>query len=102
MMKPELRLKSTSVGKTVAIVSPERLTRGAKPKGMRKIQSNPFISQFGEMEVEVNDEVTGSIPVNGSREKFLRCFCRDSSVAEHRFRKAGTWVRFPPSAPKSC
>ena len=67
MMKPELRLKSTRVGKTVAKLSPERLTRDAKPKGMRKIQSNPFISQVGEIKVVVNDEVTGSIPVNGSR-----------------------------------
>jgi hypothetical protein len=35
---------------------------------MRKIQSNPFISPVGEIKVYVNDEVTGSIPVNGSRE----------------------------------
>ena len=36
---------------------------------MRKIQSNPLINRFrGEIEVEVNDEVSGSIPDNGSVE----------------------------------
>jgi len=52
--------------KTVARKSPERLTRGAKPKGRRNIQSNPFISQVGEIKVSMNDEVIGSIPINGS------------------------------------
>lgn len=69
-MKPELRLKSTKVDKTVAtFLSPERLTRGAKPKGRRKIQSNPFISQIGEVKVYVNDEVNSSILFNGSDQK---------------------------------
>ena len=36
---------------------------------MRKIQSNPFISHIGEIKVDVNDEVIGSIPINGSRER---------------------------------
>ena len=74
-MKPELRLKSTKVGKTVAKKSPERLTRDAKFKNMRKIQSNPFISRDGEIKVNVNDEVTGSIPVNGSRARCLSESC---------------------------
>ncbi len=34
---------------------------------MRKIQSNPPINRYGEIEVYVNDEVSGSIPDNGSR-----------------------------------
>ena len=33
---------------------------------MRKIQSNPLISQAGEIEVQVNDEVGSSILPNGS------------------------------------
>ena len=73
MSKPELRLKSRVLSRdqTVALnklKGPERLTRVAKPKGKRKIQSNPFISQGGEIEVVMNDEVAGSIPADGSSE----------------------------------
>lgn len=53
-------------------------------------------------------EVIGSIPINGSSfeekdtENKNQEASRYSSVAEHCFRKAGTWVRFPLSAPKIC
>ncbi len=49
--------------------TPERLTRGANPKGMHKIQSSPHISHYGEVGVYTKGEVIGSIPINGSKVK---------------------------------
>ena len=67
---------------TVAISSPERLTRGAKSKDKRNIQSNPFISQVGEIEVVMNDEVAGSIPADGSSKAWKRSGRIEPEVGE--------------------
>ncbi len=74
---------------------------------MRKIQSNPFISQIGEIKVNVNDEVTSSILVNGSLKHFVIKMCERTirskrivlatnnlvatlaQLVEHHFRKVG-------------
>ncbi len=70
------------VDKTVATIA-RTTDKGCfthESMGMRKIQSNPpIIRHGGEMEVDVNDEVNGSIPfigsnINKSTAFDMRCF----------------------------